>query len=424
MSKRTWMWVGSIAVVTLIGGLKYRAWLHDGELSEQLRLAWAEGIPTNAEQFASLIRKGDPSENAAPLYTSLVGKLSRNSWPIRETDELMATPNQQTLDNAKELLRKRASDLAVAEAAVELQDCWIVADWKQGAGLVSNEGAVMRSLGSCLALRAAVAASEGNSEAALEDIERIFKLAEHARAQPQLWGSRDFDAIYMGGLRQLAHWSYTKPEFLPALRKAVSSFPKVDFKRERVGALFCELSATDLSMTPDGRKLLGYKPDDMGLSDYVYPAIFSQTAAKIAIVKAERKTWSTMGLPWSQRQSVLGEAEESIERARLAFPVLGHHIEVLGDDGYPESRPENWESKRLQYLTLTRALAEGKPSKTVKTSDLLSPFDGKPLTYMYDGTQVVIGVSRGTRKPLELRVPSAEILAKRAELLKQSKKKN
>ncbi len=424
MAKRKWIWVGSIALLILVGGTKYRSYLHEGELDEQLRLAWEEGIPTNADQFASLIRKGDPSQNAGPYYTKLVGKLPWPSWPWLELEELMATPNSRTIANAKAQLQARAADFALVEAAVKLPDCWIDVDWKQAAALVISEGAVIRSLGGCLALRAAVAATEGKSKAAIQDIERIFKLAEHARVLPQFWGQNASEAIYRMGLSQLAHWSYSNPEFLPALTKAVSHYPAFNFKRERAGALFYELSAAELSMTPEGRRLLGANPGDFRLEDYVYPVVLSQTGAKIAMIRAERKLWATRHLPWSQREAVLRDVEELVERASLAFPILGHQLEVLGDDGYPESRPENWESRRLQYLALTRALAAGKPSKAIKTSDLLSPFDGEPLTYAFDGKQIVIGVSRVPRTPLELKVPSLQVLAKRAELLKHKQHSN
>ncbi|MEQ1936231.1 MAG: hypothetical protein ABL962_20440, partial [Fimbriimonadaceae bacterium] len=215
------------------------------------------------------------------------------------------------------------------------------------------------------------------------------------------------------GLRLLAHWSLTDTHYLPTLKDAVDAFPKLDVKRERSGYLFFNLSAGDLCMTPAGRALFGAKPDDMGASDYIYPVIFSQTTAKIAMVKAEREIWATMKLPWAQRHPILSKASDSIEHATRAFPILGHHREVLGDDGYPESRPENWQSRRLQYTALVRALEKGKIPKTLRTKDLLSPFDGKPLSYSYNGEQIIIGVSREQRNPLELKVPSNEVISKR-----------
>ncbi|MEQ1936001.1 MAG: hypothetical protein ABL962_19275, partial [Fimbriimonadaceae bacterium] len=186
MAKRTWLWVGGITALTLVGGLKYRNYRDESELKEQLKLAWAEGIPTNAEQIASLVRKGDPSRNAGPYYTTLVGTISAYVSPRLEIDELLATPNAVTISKAKAFLKSHASDLSIAEAATALPDCWIEADWKQGAAMVRYEGGVMNKLSGCLALRAALAATNGDRTRAIADINRIFRVAEHARSQPSL----------------------------------------------------------------------------------------------------------------------------------------------------------------------------------------------------------------------------------------------
>ena len=45
------------------------------------------------------------------------------------------------------------------------------------------------------------------------------------------------------------------------------------------------------------------------------------------------------------------------------------------------------------YLALTRSLSEAVIPKSIKTNDLLSPVDGKPLSYSFDGRRLIIKVS-------------------------------
>lgn len=66
-----------------------------------------------------------------------------------------------------------------------------------------------------------------------------------------------------------------------------------------------------------------------------------------------------------------------------------------------------WEGSKLQYRAIARALESPQPPATIKTDDLLSPYDGTPVKYRLEDGQMVVEVSgfnaRGA--PFLLKVP-------------------
>jgi hypothetical protein len=64
-----------------------------------------------------------------------------------------------------------------------------------------------------------------------------------------------------------------------------------------------------------------------------------------------------------------------------------------------------WIAREQTYEALIRALTEKSIPKTIRTSDLKSPFDGKPISYRFDGRQIVISVSTGSTDVVDLRLP-------------------
>lgn len=70
-------------------------------------------------------------------------------------------------------------------------------------------------------------------------------------------------------------------------------------------------------------------------------------------------------------------------------------------------RESMWEARRQQFVALSRALQPKVIPRSIKTEDLLSPFDGKQLRYSYDGKQIVIGVSRPDEDPrwIQMKIP-------------------
>jgi hypothetical protein len=74
MNRRIWILV-TLAVAVVLGAIlipkKLSADRDEAAFQAQLRLARAEGIPTNWREFAATIPTATPSENAAALYRAL-----------------------------------------------------------------------------------------------------------------------------------------------------------------------------------------------------------------------------------------------------------------------------------------------------------------------------------------------------------------
>jgi hypothetical protein len=135
------------------------------------------------------------------------------------------------------------------------------------------------------------------------------------------------------------------------------------------------------------------------------------------MVKAYRHYWSALDLPENTRGQVLKSAWDEFEESFVAFPIAAETYSQLGGEGDPNlTREERWEAQRQLHLALYRALLPTSIPKTIKTSDLLSPFDGKPLQYTFDGKQMTFAVSEpGTgpnEKPPTLNFPPDSVFKK------------
>ena len=67
----------------------------------------------------------------------------------------------------------------------------------------------------------------------------------------------------------------------------------------------------------------------------------------------------------------------------------------------------------MQYRALARILSSPQIPDSIDASDLLSPYDGKPLQYKYRNRQIVLSVSwptDDTGEPVRLKIPSDGVL--------------
>lgn len=82
----------------------------------------------------------------------------------------------------------------------------------------------------------------------------------------------------------------------------------------------------------------------------------------------------------------------------MAFPTASMMLFMLVDDPKNLGQRElNWEANLQRWRGLVRALEGPRPPVKIKVDDLLSPFDGKPLEYRFDGKQMKLTVSGDTR---------------------------
>ncbi len=425
MRRRTWLWLGvgfALVVATPWAVISYRSRLEAAEYREQLRLARAEGLPTTAEEYIAYVPTAKPEENAAPIYRKLRA-LTVGSEEVSKLDaSLTFHPTMQDEAAARATLERLKPWLGLADQATRLPRCWFDREWR-GSATLFPEYARMKDAARLLGLRGTLAAAHGDSLAALQDARRILMIAKHAGEEPHAIARLVRESIYLIGLRHLAGWAYSHrgaPAYRSALEQAVEEFPKPNLNDEDRAALYEVLSVIELCSTQEGQAELGLKPDDISKAENLFGILLSRSKSRINIVKAARAAWAALDRPSKERAVLLTAARQDLYQALLAFPTAARVYEMLtsgGDVDWRATREEMWTAQQQQYIALSRALGGPKTPKAIRTDDLLSPFDGKPLTYRLEDGQIVIQVSGYEGSRLLLKMPSDNALGKSASSL-------
>jgi hypothetical protein len=421
MKRRIWV-VLVLTVAVVLGAIliprKLSAARDEAAFQAQLRLARAEGIPTNWREFAATIPTATPSENAAPLYRALKPHhkdlLSGNKKDTGTVDvQLIFHPSVTSEADASAVLANNKVALDIIDKAVKRPKCWFDRDWSIGAAAVlMPELADMKGAARLLALRGSLSATHGDVNAAIADAKRVFVIAGHAGQEGTQISHLVQEGIYDIGVRNLAYWAFThqdNPAYRLAFKVALDNFPKPNLKQEYRDELFGILSMIDLCATKEGRAELGLREEDIGAAEKIMPLLTSQSKARIRIVQAEREYWSALDRPLKERAELIDKIRLELNMAFISFPTAANVYWNLssGEDGAVIREPL-WQGKVMRYKVLLRALQISKtPPRKIDTSHLLSPFDGKPVTYTFDGKQIVISTSssEADSKPTQLKIP-------------------
>lgn len=103
-----------------------------------------------------------------------------------------------------------------------------------------------------------------------------------------------------------------------------------------------------------------------------------------------RDQWAALGEPEPANRTALVEAERQLFQGLLSFLHVAQMREAFG------SAP-NWVAVRTRnyvtYEALARALEPSTIPKRIKTDDLLSPYDQKPVKYSFENGHILIEVS-------------------------------
>ena len=417
MKRKTFLWVAGSVVLIVIGvALQYRirASRDELDLQEQLRLARAEGLPTNAVEFMATIEPASPAENAAPLYRHLKPLLRQIGDTQAITNAFLRHPTSTNLFTARRLLTKAKPALDIIDQAAALPRCWFDRNWSEGLATLLPEYADMKAASRLLALRGSIAAADSNEAGALSNGQEILQISKHSGEEGTELSALVSEAIYLIDLHALADWCVLYPTigaYRGALEKALKAQPRPNLRRETRDRLWNVLSIIDLSLTKGGRRDLGLKEDDVPVGPNLFSVILSQAKARTAIVHAERDYWATLKLPHDQRGPRLEDAKTREGMNLLAFPVAAqiHYQLGVGDDHVQDREPD-WQARQLEYTAVLRALPSGAVARSIKTSDLKSPYDGKPLTYRFDGEQIHITINGSDpSSPTRLTIPPDEL---------------
>jgi len=424
-----WLWAGIIVLLLCGSPLAWFFYRRRAESSvwhaaylHQLALARAEGLPTTAAEFAATIPPAKPEENAAAFYQQLGGVRER-VWPV--DDQVTYHPGPASIAAAKSFLGKYSADVKLLDEAVKRPRAWFNRDWSQGYGVLFREYSPMKIGAGLILLRGSIAAAENRPQDAIGEVQKAFVIANHASEEPLLISHLVRDSIYANGFEHLADWSFVHHEqtaYAEALRAAIAKMPPPNLKQECSNDLYNLLSLVELSSTREGRKELGVKESYVPQGTNLITALLNQDEAKARLVKAERVYWAALGLPDSQKRTdALKKARWDARVWLTAFPTAAFLYNRLDMDdiSFATSRRSQWLAWKQRYVAALRALGQNPIPKAIKTSDLVSLVDGKPLTYHFDGKQIEI-VSRVNTdgKLVPLRIPPTRVL--HPELLKKA----
>lgn len=262
-------------------------------------------------------------------------------------------------------------------------------------------------------LRGALYDASGDVQSALREARRMLVMANHAREEPTGIAQMVSLAIYrthVSYLADLAAAHRDEQTYRSELAKSIRQWPTINRKLERREHLFDLLIFIDQCATPQGlREKVGLREDQMpsGPAVPIANLFLNKTRARTSIVKAERAYWKALELPVSQRQEALDEATLQQNMALFAFPTASSIWGALsGEEDTSDTREKTLAATRLMYVAALRALDGKTPPRKLDTNDLLSPFDGKPLSYSYDGRRMRMLISKGKNvDPLLLNLP-------------------
>lgn len=352
-----------------------------------------------------------PEENAAPFYRQLKGKFVRVDDPTKQGVTVIYGPPVERI-KARKLLERYRNEILIVEEAVTRPKCWFDRNWSDGYAVLQPELSDMKWGARLLTLRASLSAAEGRVGDAIRDLRLVSKIGSHARQEPLIIAQLVSESIDLYAMRRLADCSfrYRKPEYVAELARMLKARREPDPKRENSDVLFSLLSLIELGESKEGLDKLGIKEEDKPTGIYrAFELILDKGEARIDLIKSTREWWEAIEAPSRDRLARMDIASQKQFRALLAFPTVGRVYEMLSAGNEPIAyRREHWRASHLKYRAVVRALSRTPIPKTIRTDDLLSPFDGKPISYRFDGKQIVIevsGLQDLERAPSPLKIP-------------------
>lgn len=363
-------------------------------LRTQFELARKDGIPTNTAEFLATISPALPGENAAPYYKQLRAVPFQKIDLVNVDADVSIRYSPSTLTAAQEELERYSSQISLADKAARLPRCWFDRDWSQGEIAYCPEYHLMRSAARAVAVRGSIAAGAGDWKEAIHNSEELFVISRHAGEEGTPTSVRARDTVFQLAVQHLAVWAFKHPA-LPAYRNALDAaikrWPKVNLQHIYRDSFRTALLVLDKMRTREGRKELGLKESNVSPLEGVAGWVKNRTKAQIDVASAERRKWEALALPASRRAKPCDEADDQISDALLAFPTLYGQDGVLDSIGVTGRKYDlKWEALRLSYCVLAEALRRGRPPTSLNTGRWLSPFDGRPLDYSWDGKQVIV----------------------------------
>jgi hypothetical protein len=393
---------GGIAVLVPFLGYQVNGYRQRGELENELRLARAEGIPTTADEFAATLPVIPNAENAALDYQRMPMLHYTNSGDLLGLlVDLNYKRNPVIEKKAANALHDGKSLVSLADHATTLPHCGFQRDWRLGAAILMPELADIKTAARLLLIRGALSAPSSPTHA-LSEAEKVQKMAAHLREQPGVINGLVASSLDTMVLNELAVWSYNfsdHKQYLAALKQAIEDLPMPNLKKEHRFDLVEMQSLIELCSTARGQAELGLKPDDLdvGPGKVIFPLLQPPAVGERRIVKGMREYWKALDLPQPKMEKSTEDARFEMYQGLMSFPIA---VKVYGmlsgddDDNAEGLRLDTFRAKKVGYQALVRALSSRPIPTSIETTDLISPYDGKPIRYRYDGKQIVVDTGK------------------------------
>lgn len=388
-----WILAGLVGIAGVCFFVITRA---DRELQVELQKCREVGLPTTWQEYVDGLPRVPAELNAAKFYDQMSVNLPPNKdVDYRSLSALIYEPTGAREKPVRSILTSNAKDLKHAEFAVSLPHCRF--ENKPGM-FASFAEPKIKKLSSAISLfqARAVLRADHDPGGALQDIENSMRIADHLKQQPS-WFHWYVESAEWTSVRILCHMAYAhpkEPRYRAALRRAVSRLRPKDPARSEKLSLLLYLDVAKLSETPSGRATMGLKSEDeAGLKERLLSYTQPRATGLAKMVRAARRRWIALNqLDRPQAERELESAMIEFKAGLRSFPharLLVHEMEDADNAFEYDFSIEN-EAQMTIVRAFLRATEGGKLAATIQTSDLLSPFDGKPIEYDWDGETMEI----------------------------------
>lgn len=407
--RRTLIIIGSVGALLCLlpyGWIRWARSVGERACRAELELARKEGIPTTPAEFAALIPRAEPHENAALHYKKLEGL----KVDIRKTRELFfaltRSPSDHLIEQAQDYLSSFSGAMSHLEAGTTLPKCWFDRDWSRKRG-VSNTDDLLEAMvttptradqvaAEILPLRGTVRMLRGDAEGAIDDAEKMFKMASHYRQEPSILGQSVGWRLEYRALETLTSWCYARrgdPVYQAAIDRNIDRLKPYDPWASGLQDLSNLTYVLDRCWTSEGRAELGI--EKLSLRETISLS-FAPPDTKTRIVRAFRELMVASKLPHPDRWRPMRLAGQRAYEASRPLEGTFKLIPVDPVDNLEQVHVQDLLS-RVCFRAVARALQYRAIPRTLKTDDLISPMTGRPVEYSFDGA--VIRVSGGQRHP-------------------------
>ncbi|MBS1708305.1 MAG: hypothetical protein JSS65_06230 [Armatimonadetes bacterium] len=390
-----------LALLGVFATSQVKASKEQSELDHELDLARKAGLPTTPEEFEATLPVAKLEDNAAPV----LGILGSKAVPLIKDREELAyrltfAPDDATKKTVRDELAKQDYYLRLGDACCQKLTYRALRDYSLGAAIPLPDTSQLKNIANLFLLRARLQDAEGHPERALADISRARRLATFATSDCMMIMRVIGEGMEMSSLQTLAELTFKhrdNEQYREAFQRIAETVAVLDVRDDYRFDLVEVLSLIRLCETEQGRRQLGLTAEDSAIppAGQALSKLQSPLVAKAKIVRGTRMKWEALAEEDGARYAA---GLREMWQGMVSFPLAAKVIEPIDNDASEPGLPEILYSRRanvLKWRAAARALAGTVVPQQIKTDDLVSPYDSKPIRYAFDGHQIEISTGGG-----------------------------